>query len=71
MSFVHSAIYHDAQVLDSHPYPYSLHRSHELAIVKQNEVDELENILLSKIPPESGFIAARSNKAHAKELTGK
>jgi len=71
VSFVHSAIYHDAQVLDSHPYPYSLHRSHELAIVKQNEVDELENILLSKIPPESGFIAARSNKAHAKELTGK
>ena len=71
VSFIHSAIFQDAQVLDSHPYPYSLHRSHELAIVKQNEVDELENILLSKIPPESGFIATRSNKAHAKELTGK
>ena len=69
--FIHSAIYQDAQVLDSHPYPYSLHRSHELAIVKQNEVEELEQILLSKIPPESGFIATRSNKAHAKELTGK
>jgi hypothetical protein len=68
VSFIHAAIFKEAQVLDSHPYPYCLHRAHELAIVKQAEVEEVENMLLNHIPAESGIIAVRSNKDFHKGL---
>lgn len=67
VAFVHSALYHDAQVLDSHPYPYSLHRAHELALVRLVESEEIENLLLNKLPPEAlDVIMPHSNKDYWK-----
>ena len=57
-----------AQVLDSHPYPYSLHRAHELAVVKQAEYEEIENLLLSKFPDGIEITGYRSNKDYLKGL---
>ena len=66
VNFVHAALYRDAQVLDSHPYPYSLHRAHELALVRQAEYEEIEHMLLSKLPQNAAGISPRSNKDHWK-----
>jgi len=66
VNFVHAVLYRDAQVLDSHPYPYSLHRAHELALVRQAEHEEIEHMLLSKLPQNTAGISPRSNKDHWK-----
>ena len=68
VGFIHAALFADAQVLDSHPYPYSLHRAHELAVVKQAEYEEIENLLLSKFPDGSEITGYRSNKDYLKGL---
>ena len=68
VGLIHAALFADAQVLDSHPYPYSLHRAHELAVVKQVEYEEIENLLLSKFPEDSVLTGYRSNKDYLKGL---
>lgn len=68
IGLIHAALFADAQVLDSHPYPYSLHRAHELAVVKQAEYEEIENLLLSKFPQDSEITSYRSNKDFLKGL---
>ena len=68
VGLIHAILFADAQVLDSHPYPYSLHRAHELAIVKQAEYEEIENLLLAKFPEGSEITGYRSNKDFLKGL---
>ncbi len=66
---LHAVIYKEAQVLDSHPYPYLLHRSHELAIVKRIEADEVEVMLQSQLDPQFRIHQQRSNKDYLKGLS--
>ncbi len=68
VGLIHAILFADAQVLDSHPYPYSLHRAHELAVVKQAEYGEIENMLLAKFPEGSEITGYRSNKDFLKGL---
>ena len=68
VGLIHAILFADALVLDSHPYPYSLHRAHELAIVKQAEYEEIENMLLAKFPEGSDITGYRSNKDFLKGL---
>lgn len=68
VGLIHAILFADAQVLDSHPYPYSLHRAHELAVVKLAEYEEIENLLLTKFPEGSGITGYRSNKDFLKGL---
>lgn len=68
VGLLHSVLFADAQVLDSHPYPYSLHRAHELAVVKHAEYDEIEHMLLTKFPEGSEITGYRSNKDFLKGL---
>ena len=66
---LHAVIYKEAQVLDSHPYPYLLHRAHELAVVKQVEADEVEVMLQSQLDPQIRIHQQRSNKDYLKGLS--
>ena len=69
VDMLHAVIYKEAQVLDSHPYPYLLHRSHELAVVKRVEADEIEVMLQSQLDPEIRLHQQRSNKDYLKGLS--
>ena len=69
VDMLHAVIYKEAQVLDSHPYPYLLHRSHELAVVKRVEADEIEVMLQSQLNPEIRLHQQRSNKDYLKGLS--
>ena len=66
---LHAVIYKEAQVLDSHPYPYLLHRAHELAVVKQVEADEVEVMLQSQLDPQIRIHQQRSNKDYLRGLS--
>lgn len=49
VDLLHAALYRDTQVLDRTPYPYVLHRAHELAVVVMAEHNEVEEMLLSRL----------------------
>lgn len=68
VDLLHAVLYADAQVLDTHPYPYLLQRSHELAVVNMAEHDEVENILLQKLDHEQLSTGMNSNKQFNKGL---
>jgi hypothetical protein len=66
---LHAVIYREAQVLDSHPYPYLLHRAHELAVVRRIEADEVEAMLQSQLDPQFRARQQQSNKSYLKGLS--
>ena len=66
---IHAVIYREAQVLDSHPYPYLLHRAHELAVVRRIEADEVEAMLQSHLDPQFRARQRQSNKSYLKGLS--
>ena len=66
---LHAVIYREAQVLDSHPYPYLLHRAHELAVVRRIEADEVEAMLQSQLDPQFRARQRQSNKSYLKGLS--
>lgn len=42
---LHAVLIHQCRILGSRPYPYLLHRSHEVAVVSQDERKQLENMI--------------------------
>ncbi|MFZ3071286.1 MAG: DNA double-strand break repair nuclease NurA [Anaerolineaceae bacterium] len=68
IDLLHAAIYSDVQVLDTHPYPYLLHRAHELAVISLQEHDYVEDMLLHQFELEGVRIGLRSNKEANKQL---
>jgi len=46
INLLHAAIYNEVQVLETHPYPYILHRAHELAVIHFDEHAEVERLIL-------------------------
>lgn len=71
IDLLHRAIYKDAQVLDTHPYPYLLHRAHELAVISLQEHDHVEEMLLQQFAQEGLSPGLRSNKDANKKLNQK
>ena len=66
---LHSVIYHEAMVLDTHPYPYALHRAHELAIITMPEHEQVEAMLVRELEQAGVRVGKRSNKDWNKGLT--
>lgn len=68
IDLLHAVLYRDAQVLDAMPYPYVLHRAHELAVVIVAEHDEVEEMLLSRLDMEQLPSGSISHKQSLKSL---
>jgi hypothetical protein len=66
---LHSVIYHEAMVLDTHPYPYALHRAHELAVITMPEHEQVEAMLVRELEKAGARVGRRSNKDWNKGLT--
>jgi hypothetical protein len=56
--------------LGSKPYPYALHRAHEVAIVRFEEKDQLENMLILELRRQGVEVGEKSNKQFAKDNSG-
>jgi hypothetical protein len=46
VDWLQAVVYQEAQVLDRHPYPYLLHRAHELAVISFEEHEHVEAMLM-------------------------
>ena len=71
IDLLHAAIYNEVQVLDTHPYPYILHRAHELAVIHFDEYAEVERLLLEAYQQEGIPVGIQSNKEANKIISGK
>lgn len=71
INLLHAAILRETQVLDLHPYPYILHRAHELAVIQLNEHEEVERLLMEAYSVEGIPLGMQSNKQANKMITGR
>jgi hypothetical protein len=57
--------------MGARPYPYILHRAHEIAVVKFEEKQQVEQMLELELRRAGGELGSPSNKQSAKDLPGK
>lgn len=62
IDLLHAALYKEVQVLETHPYPYILHRAHELAVIHFDEHAEVERLILEAYQQAGIEPGIRSNK---------
>ena len=65
-----AALVEQCRQLGSKPYPYALHRAHEVAVVRFEEKDQLENMLILELRRQGGEVGEKSNKQVAKDVSG-
>lgn len=66
-----AVVFHQCEIMGSRPYPYILHRAHEIALVTYEETTQLDAMLAARLQ-EYGIPAGReSHKQSAKDLPGR
>ena len=71
LNLLHLALLQQCRVMGARPYPYILHRAHEIAVVKFEEKKQVEQMLELEMRRAGGEVEAGSNKQSAKDLPGK
>ena len=68
---LHFAIFRQCEIMGTRPYPYILHRAHEIAVITFEETTQIENMLAAEMQDRGLETGAKSNKQSAKELPGR
>jgi hypothetical protein len=68
---LHAALVWQAGLLGAKPYPYALHRAHEVACVTFDEKDQLEEMMVAEMLRRGVQPEEISNKQNAKNLAGR
>jgi hypothetical protein len=71
LDLLHAALLQQCRVMGARPYPYILHRAHEIAVVKMEEKKQVEALLDMEIRRAGGEAGEPSNKQSAKDLAGR
>ncbi len=67
---LHAALVHQCGILGRRPYPYILHRSHEVAVVTREEKRQLESMIALELQRRGVGLPQPSHKQAAKEASG-
>ncbi len=67
---LHAILIHQCQILGSRPYPYLLHRSHEVALVSMDEKKQVENMIAVELRRRGATVGQDSNKQFSKDVSG-
>ena len=67
---LHANLIQQCQTLGSRPYPYMLHRSHEVALVSMDEKKQIENMIAIELRRRGVTVGQDSNKQHSKDVSG-
>ncbi len=67
---LHSTLIEQCWQLGSRPYPYALHRAHEVAVVRFEEKEQLENMIILELLRQGVDVGAQSNKQYSKDISG-
>jgi len=68
---LHYALVSQARVLGPRPYPYAIHRAHEVAVVRLEEKDQINDMIVRELRALGLPTGERSNKQVAKDNFGK
>jgi hypothetical protein len=71
LDLLHAALLAQCRIMGARPYPYILHRAHEIAVVKFEEKKQVEQMLDLELRAAGSEMDAGSNKQSAKDLPGK
>lgn len=68
---LHAVLVQQSRILGSKPYPYLLHRSHEVAVVSFAEKRQVEQMLTLELRRNAGEVGELGAKQSAKDVSGK
>ena len=68
---LHAALVSQARPLGSRPFPYAIHRAHEVAVVHPEEKDQINDMIAQEYQNLGLPVGDRSNKQIAKDNSGK
>lgn len=71
LDLLHSVLVEQCRMMGSRPYPYLLHRAHETAIVKNEEKQQIEQLLTMELRKNNEDVDDGSYKQSAKDLQGR
>lgn len=65
---LHAILLHQSHILGGRPYPYILHRSHEVAVVSRDEAQQVENMIALELQKHGIEFGEGSYKQAAKDI---
>ncbi|HSM69908.1 MAG TPA: DNA double-strand break repair nuclease NurA [Anaerolineales bacterium] len=68
---LHCALVEQARIMGNEPFPYLLHRAHEIAVVTHKDKEEIDQMLAIEIRNNGGEVGGKSGKQSAKDLKGR
>lgn len=71
LNLLHNALLSQSAQMGSRPYPYILHRAHEVAVVHPDEVEQIEAMVQAELRRQGVEPGEQSNKQSAKDLPGR
>lgn len=71
LDLLHAVLVDQCRMMGSKPYPYLLHRAHEVAVVKREEKYQVEQMLIQELRRQDEELDDGSNKQSAKDLPGR
>ncbi len=71
LNLLHAALLDQCRMMGAKPYPYLLHRAHEIAVVKFDEKRQVEQMLELELRKAGSEVDVESNKQSAKDLPGR
>ncbi len=71
LDMLHGVLVEQCRVMGSKPYPYLLHRAHETAVVKNEEKQQIEQMLAMELRHQDEEMDDGSYKQAAKDLKGR
>jgi hypothetical protein len=71
LDLLHTALLQQCRIMGAKPYPYILHRAHEIAVVKFEEKEQVEAMLELELRKSGAEVEEGSAKQSAKDLPGR
>lgn len=71
LNALHGVLVEQSKIMGKAPFPYLLHRAHEIAIVTHREKEDIDRLLSRDILTSGGELGERSGKQSAKDLQGR
>jgi hypothetical protein len=70
VDLLHAALVSQCRQLGARPFPYALHRAHEVAVVSLDEKDQLEAMIANELRRQGLWVGGPSNKQAHKDNSG-
>ena len=71
LNLLHGVLVEQCRMMGNRPYPYLLHRAHEAAVVKNEEKQQIEQLLTLELRKNNEDVDDGSYKQSAKDLQGR